>query len=263
MTWERTGAIDPRTLVDARLQLHWVAQAVAGVGRTLHAPRADDSHTSFTWSPALAALVQDPFEGVTCGVRPRDLTLIAIGATASKLALHGRTLDDAFAFLESHFGTMLKRPDVELPDHMVARGAKFDADLQHLAELSRYYNDAAQLLDEVARSEPHASPVRCWPHHFDIATLLTIPGDDEATRTIGVGLSPGDAATPEPYYYATPWPCPEPSRLGTLQHGRWNTKGWTGAMLTATNFDAGDAQEEMVRTFIADAMTRCREALAP
>jgi hypothetical protein len=252
MVWERTGSIDPRALVDARLQLHWLAQAVAGVGRTLHKPRADDSHTSFTWAPALDALVQEPLDGITCGIRPRDLTLIVIGATASKLALHGRTLDDAFAFLESHFGQMLKRPDVELPDHMVARGGRFDADMAHLAELSRYYRDAALVLEDLG-------PVRCWPHHFDIATLIALG----AGRTIGVGLSPGDATFPEPYYYVTPWPYPDAARLRALKVGRWNTTGWTGAMLTATEFACFDEQEAMVRAFIADALAQCREALAP
>ncbi|HEX6642800.1 MAG TPA: hypothetical protein VF215_16910 [Thermoanaerobaculia bacterium] len=250
MKWERTGSIDPRALVDARLQLHWAAQAVAGVGRTLHEPRADDSHTSFTWAPALDALVQEPVDGITCGIRPRDLTLIAIGATASELALHGRTLDDAFAFLESHFGQMLKRPDVELPDHMVARGGRFDADPAHLAELSRYYSDAALVLEDVVRAEPNASPVRCWPHHFDIATLIAL-GEG---RTIGIGLSPGDAVFPEPYYYVTPWPYPDVASLGALKFGRWNTLGWTGAVLLATEFAHVDAQEAMVRAFIADAM---------
>ena len=41
---------DPRTLTDARLQLHWAAQLAATVGRTLAEPRADDSHTSFRWT---------------------------------------------------------------------------------------------------------------------------------------------------------------------------------------------------------------------
>ena len=41
--------LEPR-LWNARLQLHWAAQAVAGVGRTLLAQRPDDSQTSFTWS---------------------------------------------------------------------------------------------------------------------------------------------------------------------------------------------------------------------
>jgi hypothetical protein len=262
MAWERTGSIDPRALVDARLQPHWVAQAVAGVGRTLHQPRADDSHTSFTWAAALEALVQEPLDGWTCGLRLRDLTVIVIGATASELALRGRTLDDAFAFLEAHFGTMLKRPDVDLPDHVVARGGIFDADERHLAELARYYGNAAGVLEEVVREASQTSAVRCWPHHFDIAALLTLSGEGEEARTIGVGFSPGDAGSAEPYYYVTPWPYPDPSRLGQLSVGRWNTVGWTGAVLPASGFAEAGQQEAVVRGFLGEAMARCREALA-
>src|SRR5688500_4620522 len=177
--WERVGSVDPRVLSDARIQLHWAAQAVAGVGRTLHARRADDSHTSFTWAPTADALVQEPFNGITTGLRLRDLTLIAIGTTATKLPLQGRTLDDAFAFMESQFAMTLKRPDVDLPDHPVSHGSTFNADEQHLAELGRYYNNAAGVLSDVARSDSRASAVRCWPHHFDIATLLTYSGQDK------------------------------------------------------------------------------------
>ncbi|MFL6247779.1 MAG: hypothetical protein ACJ74H_17275 [Thermoanaerobaculia bacterium] len=240
------NGIDPRTLVDARVQLHWAAQAVAGVGRTLHARRADDSHTSFTWSASLDALVQEPFNGITTGLRLRDMTLLAIGTTASELQLQGRTLDDAFAFLESQFAMTLNRPDVDLPDHPVSHGAAFDANEQHLGELARYYSDAARVLADVARSDSHASAVRCWPHHFDFATLLTFD-----TRTIGIGFSPGDAGSAEPYYYVTPWPYPDPSKLGTLSIGRWNTIGWTGAVLPASSFASAD-----VRAFIAEARGR-------
>jgi hypothetical protein len=261
MAWERTGSIDPRALVDARLQLHWVAQAVAGVGRTLHKPRADDSHTSFSWSAALDALVQNPLDGWTAGLRPRDLTVIVNGPADTEWALHGRTLEDAFAFLEAHFGRMLKRPDVELPDHMVARGATFDADTRHLAELARYYSNAADVLDAVVRADSRASPVRCWPHHFDIATLVTLSGHGEEARTIGIGFSPGDAGSPEPYWYVTPWPYPDASRLGALRVGRWNTIGWTGAVLPASMFAEVAGQEEMVRGFVHEALVRCREAL--
>jgi hypothetical protein len=80
--------------------------------------------------------------------------------------------------------------------------------------------------------------VRCWPHHFDIATLLPGPaaGGGAQQRTIGVGLSPGDASYGEPYWYVTPWPYPPPpEQLPALPGGgAWHRRGWFGAVLTAT-----------------------------
>ena len=168
---------------DARLQLHWAAQIPAGVGRTLIAQRADDSNTAFAWSDQRQALMQEQIGGIQAGIRPRDLTILA---NDDEFPLRGHTLDEGFAFLESRFGVSLNRPNVDLPDHAVAHGAKFDADPQHLAVLAGYYAHAAMLLEAVK-----ASPVRCWPHHFDIATLHMLGGG----KTIGIGLSPGDEAS--------------------------------------------------------------------
>jgi hypothetical protein len=40
---------------------------------------------------------------------------------------------------------------------------------------------------------PTASDVRCWPHHFDLATLFSFPTQNaDATGYVGAGLSPGD-----------------------------------------------------------------------
>jgi hypothetical protein len=246
MTWQRTGSIDPRALVDARLQLHWAAQAAAAVGRTLNAPRADDSHTSFRWSEAHEALLQEPLDGVTCGLRLRDLTLIVFGAQNDAFPLRGRTLDDAFGFAESRFGHPLQRASGDLPDHPVAHGARFDANEEHLAEVARYFASAATILGDA----------RCWPHHFDIATLITLSGPGEELRTLGTGLSPGDAGSDEPYYYVNHWPHPDALRLGMLAIGRWNTIGWTGAVLEASRFAEIEKQEEQeafVRAFIDEA----------
>lgn len=246
--WEPIGAIDPRELVDARLQLHWAAQSAAAVGRTLNPPRSDDSHTAFTWSATLEALMQEPVNGVTCGLRLGDLTILAIGTTTNELPLRGKTLDDAFAFFEAHCGHALNRTDVDLPDHPVAHGAVFDADERHLAELARYFSNAATVIENT----------RCWPHHFDIAHLFLL-GD---ARTIGIGLAPGDTLIPEPYFYVTPWPYPDASRLGDLAFGEWNTAGWTGAILKASHYANAAAQETIVRTFLDNAAQRSREALS-
>src|SRR6266568_2746394 len=104
---------DPRTLTDARLQLHWAAQLAATVGRTLAEPRADDSHTSFRWMDD--ALVQD--DRFRAGLRLRDLTLLLGDAG---LPLDGRTIDDGFAWQASQLPGLRKVFDDPMPYHPVA-----------------------------------------------------------------------------------------------------------------------------------------------
>jgi hypothetical protein len=83
--------------------------------------------------------------------------------------------------------------------------------------------------------------VRCWPHHFDIATLIDVSrGASGEARTIGVGLSPGDASYPEPYFYVTPWPAPaDPALMALPGGGAWHRAGWFGAVLTGSAIFAG------------------------
>jgi len=244
---------------DARLQLHWAAQAAAGVGRSLLSPQPDFSHESFVWSDERGAMLQGlvtntsrPFRA---GIRLQDLTLLVVdahGAIESELPMNGRTLAEGFAFFEQRAeSSTLKHPPEGMPDHPVAQGATFDADLGALAELSRHYAEAASTLDEVRRAEAGAGPLRCWPHHFDIATLITIRGNGEDAHTVGVGMAPGDDSYREPYYYVTPWPYPRDATPPAFPHGAWHTNGWFGAVLLVRD----DAPRE---NFLRTAVHYCR-----
>ena len=109
--------------------------------------------------------------------------------------------------------------------------------------------------------------MRCWPHHFDLATLVSVPGGAPGdARTIGVGLSPGDGSYAEPYFYVTPWPSPDSPALPELPAGAdWHRTGWFGAVLTATAIfhDAGGSpptRARMVREFL-DVASRASRVL--
>jgi hypothetical protein len=202
-------------MIDTRLQLHWAAQAAAGVGRTILPKQPDDSHTNFRWSDG--ALMQGDERS---GIRVRDLTLVY---GADEFPLTGRSLEDGFRFFEERVGQTLARPgEAAPPDHPVAHDAVFAPVSSELETLSSLYAKADRELQRIH------TPVRCWPHHFDIAMLLELGGG----RTIGAGFVPGDAHYPEPYWYVTPYPYPD-DRANTkpLPAGFWNTEGWFGAVL--------------------------------
>ena len=277
MSWRRIGSVNPRELWESRLQLHWAAQAAAGVGRSLLPKQPDFSQESFTWSPIHGALLQgivDAPRPFRTGIRLRDMTLLLLNDRASvidELSMNGRTLADGYAFFAARARALLGRdvtitpPPEGMPPHAVADGAAFQADLRHLEELERHYADAAEILGEVQQREEGASPIRCWPHHFDIATLITLAGSNEQARTVGIGMAPGDHSIREPYHYATPSPYPLPypseSALPPFAHGRWNVDGWFGALLTASELASipGDQQEQAVSQFVADAARHCRQ----
>ena len=49
---------------------------------------------------------------------------------------------------------------------------------------------------------PDTEPIRLWPEHFDVATVI---GDEKAGLRANFGGSPGDDEHPEPYLYIGPW----------------------------------------------------------
>lgn len=278
-SWGAIGALGPRSLRDPLLQLHHAAQLVASAGQTFAAPEEDDSHRAMTWSGELEALVGSGFAGpypFRVGLRPRDLTLVLLDRTGQALGtlpLQGRPRDEGYEWLSLAVATylggappVLERPAYDLPAHPVADGEPFDVDVDALGVLTHLYGGAAELLDTVRRNLPEASVVRCWPHHFDVATLLTVAEGDEDTgaRTIGVGLAPFGGGLDDWYWYVTPHPYPEPPTLPRLRGpGTWHTEGWTGAVLTGEAVTAADPHRRraLVRAFVYEAVAASHQAL--
>ena len=278
-SWKKLGDPAPDSLTESRKQLHWAAQAVASVGHTLIKAVPDYNHTSLVWLEAQEVLAGQPANfprEFRAAIRPAGLVLMLIepqGEPIAETPLKGRTLKQALEWLASAIGkytgqaltAALETPGYELPPHPAGDGAPFGAaHKEALPELARWYANAAALLGDLVARTPGASPVRCWPHHFDIATVIELDAgvSGEDAPNVGVGMSPGDGSYPEPYWYVTPWPYPENPNLPDLPGGgRWNREDWVGAILTGSASTSGDAQAqaEQVTIFIDAAVAACRE----
>jgi hypothetical protein len=109
----------------------------------------------------------------------------------------------------------------------------------------------------VAAPEP-----RCWPHHFDLATLTSFPGADGATAYVGAGLSPGDGYYDEPYFYISLYPAPDVAGLPALPApGHWHNHEFTAAVATARSVNAGKDQAGDVEAFLDFAIDTAISAL--
>lgn len=268
-SWSGVARLPPSELGEATLQLHWAAQYVASAGQTFAEPRPDDSHRAMSWDPRLRAFIGDPFAGVypfRTALRPEDLTLLLIDRTGGELGslpLAGKPREEGFEWLSLGVATylggappMLARPEYDMPDHPVRERMPFSTDQSAALEvLTSIFGAAATLLEDVREEHPGASPVLCWPHHFDIATLLTLESDDtgQATRTIGVGMAPSGGGYAHWYWYVNMWPAPEATSLPTLGGpGAWHTDGWIGAVLTSEEIlrVEADRRSDVVKAFV-------------
>ena len=276
MGWDPLGQVAPRALRGAREQAHWAAQVIAAAGETFCAHEADTSHTSMRWDGGLAALVGRALPGgadLRIALRVPDHSLCLLGADdapAAELALAGRSLAEAYDWASQAIGTAtrsaqgraLVHPDFQLPEHALAQGVRFARD-PGLPELARWFGNADAELRRLAGQTRGAGPVLCWPHHFDIATLIEIePGrEGHAARTVGVGLSPGDDSIAEPYWYVSHWPATSRVALPPLPAGAWIREEWIGALLRGSQLVAagdGAAQQGLLRAFLASAVPSSR-----
>ncbi len=256
--------VDTRALAAMRLQAHHAAQLLTAYAAWALEPRDDDAHRSFCWleGPGLLATGSDArvdSRRVTLALGPLEVGVTDTAGGAQVLALHGRTMAEARGWLTDRVVTgariALPHPDFDLPAHPVTGGGPFRLDPQAAVELERWFGSAAWALTAVSgRSD--AGPIRCWPHHFDIAFLITLPSVDDKgrRRTVGVGMTPGDRMYPEPYGYVSPWPAPPRQPLPALPGGHWHTEGWFGAVLPAQVWASGGP--EGVTSFFEAAIER-------
>jgi hypothetical protein len=285
MGWEPLGQVAPRELRGAREQAHWAAQVIAAAGETYCPRQPDTSHTSMTWDPIRLELVGGALPGeeeIRVALRIQDLLLCLHGtglglshrfkgaAPYPETELPGRSLAEAFRWAaeqirietDGQLDRELERPGFELPEHPLGRGALFARD-PGLPELSRWYSNAEGVLRRVAEESSGAGPLRCWPHHFDLATLIEVTpaGGGSPARTVGVGLSPGDAGIDEPYFYVTHFPVNPKLDLPPLEVGEWNRKDWVGAVLRGSSVVERDPgpQQLLVEAFLDSALPISRE----
>jgi hypothetical protein len=269
---------NPTMLTDSRVQLHYAIQFMAATGMALLDAQPDGSQMTLDWSADLKGLIGQRIPGV----HPCYLALDPVSLTSqilddqhqaiASLPLIGKTLELA---LDWHKGELTKLgvdtdpiaflsyPD-DFPDHPLAHGAAFDAgDEAGRRAIAAYFAATRPQLQAIAASQAGASPIHIWPHHFDMATLITLTGEGEAAKTAGVGLSPGDDGYDQPYWYVTPWPYSAKESLPSLSAGGWHTEGWVGAILLAD--EVGDptsvATQQTVKTFLTGAVSACIDLL--
>jgi hypothetical protein len=272
--WMPLRSIDQGRLSEARLQAHYAVQWLGRAARAYVPPQPDDEHTNLGWDGALDGFTTHPLkDGAWLSLKITDLTLaLHVGEARTQIqsfALDGRSDAQARQWLSEQLGAQgldaraLDAPSpYEMPAHAVSQGAAYGpASLSDaLDELAAWFGNAALLIGSIQRQmigrKLAASPARCWPHHFDLATLTTLPArSSDATRYVGAGLSPGDEYYDEPYFYVSVYPEPDPAalpRLPTLGH--WHLRDFVAAVATAHKIVAAKNQQAETDEFLRAAV---------
>ncbi|MGH6935512.1 MAG: hypothetical protein ACRED2_04880 [Methylocella sp.] len=272
--WRQLRGTDQHRLSLARLQAHHAAQWLARAARAYVPPQPDDGHTNLGWSDTLGGFTTHRLTGGEhLSLSIADLTLVLHGnertAPIQSFSLDGLTDAEARKWLGEQLSARgldahaLDAPSpYEMPAHAVTQGAAYGvADVADaLLELSAWFANAEFLLVRVQKQMIGrmlaASDVRCWPHHFDLATLISFPARDaDATGYVGAGLSSGDKYYDEPYFYVSVYPKPDSAALPSLPKvGHWHTHEFTAAVAPAHRIVAANKQEAAAEEFLKTAV---------
>jgi hypothetical protein len=260
-SWRDVKGVDRSALHEARLQAHYATQWLARAARAYVTPAPDDSHTNLGWSEAIDGLTTHALpQGSMLGLNISDLTLIWSEGPqmpgSPTISFEGRRDADIRQWLGRHASAKGLAPAAldtpspyQIPEHALGRGAPYRTTglAAALAELVAWYGNADQVLGEARRGivarGVDAPPVRCWPHHFDLDTLISL---GSGTRTVGVGFCPGDDYYDEPYFYISCYPPRDVAALPSLPRiGHWHTHHFTAAVAVADRIvKSGDPQVE-------------------
>lgn len=241
IAWSMLRHPEPTTLVAARVLAHRGAQWATRAARANLEPAPDDSHTALTWDPARAALLSAPLKGGTqVGLRIGVLEVIVSSKERTEaIALPTNTEAEVADWLDGMLAEQGLKPAAGVPLPYELPAANFARAVDEgpqLAALAAWFAAGAELLEEVRKKYKRfkPGPTRCWPHHFDIATLIELEDPKKANaRSIGIGLSPGDDYYAQPYFYLSPYPRPDTADLPELPAGgRWHTHEFFGAIVT-------------------------------
>jgi len=268
---------------EAWRQAHFASQAGAELGKGWAVEQSDDSHSSFGWVRRNGrgglegvAAVGENAPRTRLVFAPLELSLInEAGEPLASIGLGGMTVGAATAWVRSeatrHIGAPRQNthPAPDLPDHPLNDRAPLDAGATGLAGLASMYDATDALLERLRGAHSAFEPARCWPHHFDLASLAVVERDADGamTSTVGVGLTPPDSLEAAGYWYVSPWAkaglsgSPEYPRLA---HGRWVERGGGVSMAVLSVEDARDAADpsEAVAGFVATAVNACLGVLS-
>ncbi len=278
--WRPLRKVDLSRLSEARLQAHYAAQWLGRAAYAYVPPQSDYSHTNLGWDDVLDGFTTRALKNdVWLSLKIADLTLVFLGKggeRAQSFSLNKRSDKDARAWLGEQFGARgmdagaLDRPlPYKIPEHAIAKGANYDtADASvALGVLTAWFANANHSLGYIRKQmigrKLVASLVRCWPHHFDLATLISLDeSDPEKARSVNTGLSPGDEYYGEPYFYVSPYPYPAPATLPPLPElGHWHTRDFTAAIAPASRIVEAKDQKSETNAFLQDAVEGAIQAL--
>ncbi|SHJ07135.1 hypothetical protein [Pseudozobellia thermophila] len=233
--------------------IHLAAQYLATAGISFLDKKDDDSHTNLGFDAQKGFLETWPLneEGnkIVLDYLQFSLHWVSNDAVRTTLLLDGKTHGEIVNWLTEL--TKGLSPDrvykydlhYDLPYDRITDDFVFSKPSQEqLGKMLGYRRIALHAMQNVVYAMNLSTPIRVWPHHFDIGGYETI--NSGKNIGVGFGMAIPDTMIDDFYLYASGYRGHEgidTSKFSALSNGEWRNDGFKGAVLPMEKVDEARA----------------------
>lgn len=245
------------------IQLHQAAQYLAAAGISFVKAEDDDSHTNLDWDSSSHKLLTHPFLPsnfqLSLNFDTLALEWLKNGLVQSIISLESNTHAEILIWINFQVentdivGKYKYKFHYNLPYDDLSNSNVFKFDHNKVKIISNYLDTAQLKLIEFLKKHQLKSPIRIWPHHFDLGIYTEI--NKEHNLFLGAGYAIPDSWINDFYYYATGWQSNRPisdADFSTLSEGIWHqkeNKGLTYSQNSSSNSGITIFLEEVLKGY--------------
>ncbi len=222
-------------------ELHKAAQYLAAAGISFIDKKTDDSHTNVGWNVSESRMETHVFgDGLKLGLNLKNqrLELLKNDVVISFLDLGNFNHKEIIQWItEQAVQNNVSKPYVysfhyDLPYGEITDDYTFSFKEEDLKIVSSELSKAQDVFEQFLKLENLESPIRVWPHHFDLGIYAALNAENSF---MGAGLAIPDSLVDDLYFYASGYKngvAIKTKSFGKMQEGEWRSD-WNGATLAS------------------------------
>ncbi|MFT6981459.1 MAG: hypothetical protein ACJAUD_000222 [Crocinitomicaceae bacterium] len=224
-------------------QIHLIAQYLSAAGICFLDKKEDDSHTNLGWDAENKRLATHPFgtgnHQVGLNLASLKLEWLNNGEATSTIDFQSTTHSEILNWfkmqVEKHSIGAAYQYDFhyELPYPSISENDTFIIDPTNSLKFAEELSTAQTSFETFLSENDLKSPIRVWPHHFDLGIYTQL--DSSGSVFLAAGLAVADTLVDGLYYYAAGYKDGEEivtESFSGLDKGDWRSN-WNGATLAS------------------------------
>jgi hypothetical protein len=222
--------------------LHQAAQYLAAAGISFIKAKDDDSHTNIGWNKTKSRMETHVFEHVfqlSLNLETQSLEWIKNGAILSTTNINKATHKQIITWISEQVNQHgLSKEYVysfhyDLPYDKITNEYLYSFDQEEIKSISSEFTKAQNTFEQFLKLERLESPIRVWPHHFDLGIYTKLESEN---TFMGAGLAIPDSLVDDFYFYASGYnngEAIETKKFGKMKFGQFRSD-WNGATLASS-----------------------------